>query len=677
MKFNDLGLIRPILDALEEQSYTSPTPIQEQAIPAVLAGRDVLGCARTGTGKTCAFAAPILQLLSSRSTQGHPIRSLILTPTRELAIQIQESFASYGKYLPLKAVVIFGGVGQAPQVEALNHGCDILVATPGRLADLYGQGLLKLDSVEIFVLDEADRMLDMGFIHDVKRVLNWLPQQKQTLLFSATMPPEITKLVNSLLHNPARITVDPVSSPVESIRQQIYQVDRSNKTRLLVHLLQTNDDSSILVFTRTKHGANRVARDLEMAGISAAAIHGNKSQTARQTALAGFKAGDIRVLVATDIAARGLDIQELAVVVNYNLPAVPETYVHRIGRTGRAGHGGLAISFCDSTELGLLKDIEKLIGKRLPQVTDHPFPMTGEEQIPLDKHGKPIDPEILEARQSAQQAKSRRRVEQSGERKKSLEQKQQNWEPQKITKQNIQKQKKPPRQEIAKSPCREENAPELDEAPLTADELATLMEERKRRGYRRPERKPISLLDELAPPPEDDFVPDYTATPRSWEGNHFMDATTRLLSLSRKSTQPSSRQSGGQQQSSQRNKSSGSHSQQSNRNQQDNRGKSVSSGHSRQDKGSSGQHSQNRTSGMDQQPSQRSAAAQSRKKSRTADRAQQTSASDAGQRLLPPRKKRRTDNRPPRDMRSPYAHQKDSTEQKSLMRPYYLSEHDE
>ena len=318
----------------------------------------MLGCAQTGTGKTCAFAAPILQRLNADVVVGpRYIRSLILTPTRELALQIQESFAAYGRNLPLRSAVVFGGVGQQPQVEKLKKGVDILVATPGRLLDLQGQGLLDLSRVEIFVLDEADRMLDMGFIHDVRRVLKLLPEKKQTLFFSATMPPEVMDLVNGLLHDPARVAVDPVSSPVEVIEQKVCFVDKGNKSRLLAWLMDALDVKNALVFTRTKHGANKVAADLGKAGISAAAIHGNKSQTARQQALSDFKAGRIRCLVATDIAARGIDIEELSHVFNYNLPEVPETYVHRIGRTGRAGRGGEAISFCDFGEKPLLRDI--------------------------------------------------------------------------------------------------------------------------------------------------------------------------------------------------------------------------------------------------------------------------------------------------------------------------------
>ncbi len=408
MRFRDLGLDAPILRALEEQGYVRPSPIQEKAIPPALAGRDVLGCAQTGTGKTCAFAAPILQRLEARTGLRRPIRALILTPTRELAIQIGESFDAYGRYLELRHTVIFGGVGQNPQVEALKKGTDILVATPGRLMDLHDQGFISLDALEIFVLDEADRMLDMGFIHDVKKILKWLPRKKQTLFFSATMPPEIADLVDSLLKDPVKVAVDPISSPVEVIRQSVYLVDKGNKTALLAHLVDRKRVKNALVFTRTKHGANKVARDLGKAGISAAAIHGNKSQTARQQALADFKAGKVRCLVATDIAARGLDIEELSHVFNYNLPEVPETYVHRIGRTGRAGRGGEAIAFCDFGEKPLLKDIEKLIGKKIPLVEDHPWPMQVFEAPKRDKNGKIVNEEDQEARQAARELRRQR-----------------------------------------------------------------------------------------------------------------------------------------------------------------------------------------------------------------------------------------------------------------------------
>ena len=408
MTFQSLGLCAPILAALKEQGYEAPSPIQEQAIPPALAGRDVLGCAQTGTGKTCAFASPILQRLSEARTPDHRLRALILTPTRELAIQIGESYAAYGAHLSLRHTVIFGGVGQNPQVEALGRGVDILVATPGRLMDLYQQGFVRLEDLEIFVLDEADRMLDMGFIHDVKKILKWLPAKKQTMLFSATMPPEIAALVNSLLHDPAQVAADPVSSPVEAIRQSVYFVDKCNKTKLLALLIGQLEVKNALVFTRTKHGANKVARDLGKEGITAAAIHGNKSQTARQQALSDFKAGRIRCLVATDIAARGLDIEDLSHVFNYNLPEVPETYVHRIGRTGRAGREGVAVSFCDFGEKPLLKDIEKLIGRTVPAVEDHPFPMVVLEAPKRDSRGRIVNEEDAEARAAAKEQRRQR-----------------------------------------------------------------------------------------------------------------------------------------------------------------------------------------------------------------------------------------------------------------------------
>ena len=408
MTFQELGLKGPILKALAQQGYERPSPIQEKAIPPALAGKDVLGCAQTGTGKTCAFAAPILQRLAARQVKGRPIRALILTPTRELALQIQESFQAYGRHLPLRSAVIFGGVGQNPQVEQLKKGVDILVATPGRLGDLYNQKFVDLSRLEIFVLDEADRMLDMGFIHDVRRILGWLPKKKQTLFFSATMPPEVQGLVDSLLVDPVKVAVDPVSSPVEVIQQSLYYVDRGNKSKLLASLIFELGVKNALVFTRTKHGANKVAGDLGKAGISAAAIHGNKSQTARQQALADFKSGKVQVLVATDIAARGLDIEELSHVFNYNLPDVPETYVHRIGRTGRAGHEGTAISFCDANEKEELKAIQKLLGRPIPVVEDHPWPMEIFEPLPKDKKGRVINPEDAEARAAAKEKRRQR-----------------------------------------------------------------------------------------------------------------------------------------------------------------------------------------------------------------------------------------------------------------------------
>jgi ATP-dependent RNA helicase RhlE len=374
--FDNLNLIEPILRALKTEGYTNPTPIQEQAIPIVLNRQDLLGCAQTGTGKTAAFAIPILQILhEEKSVQRGPIpiKALILTPTRELAIQIEESFAAYGKHLGFRQLVVFGGVSQVPQVQALRHGIDILIATPGRLLDLVEQRYINLSQISLFVLDEADRMLDMGFIHDVKKVLTKLPAKKQTLFFSATMPPEISKLANSILHEPVRVEVTPVSSTVEKIEQAVFFVEKENKRSLLLHILKDKNIQSALVFTRTKHGADKVVKDLRKAEIHAEAIHGNKSQNARQRALTLFKSGQLRVLVATDIAARGIDVDDLSHVINYELPNVPETYVHRIGRTGRAGASGIAYSFCDGEERAFLKDINKLIAKNIPVREDHPY----------------------------------------------------------------------------------------------------------------------------------------------------------------------------------------------------------------------------------------------------------------------------------------------------------------
>ena len=388
MTFNDLNLIAPILRAVKEEGYETPTPIQQQAIPSLLEGKDLLGCAQTGTGKTAAFAIPIIQLLHNNTPleKGRkPIRSLILTPTRELAIQINESFAAYGKYAGLKHTVIFGGVSQHGQTLALRHGVDILVATPGRLLDLINQGFVHLEHISLFVLDEADRMLDMGFVHDVKKILTKLPRKKQSLFFSATMPPEISKLASTILHNPVKVEVTPVASTADTIQQKIFLVDKGNKKHLLIDLLKNKDMKSVLVFTRTKHGADKVVKDLIIAGFKAAAIHGNKSQNARQNALNDFKNGKIRTLVATDIAARGIDIDELSHVVNYEMPNVPETYVHRIGRTGRAGSEGVAYSFCDAEEKEFLKDIQKLIGKTIPVFDDHQFPMKDFNPTPAPK----------------------------------------------------------------------------------------------------------------------------------------------------------------------------------------------------------------------------------------------------------------------------------------------------
>ncbi|GAA4756067.1 DEAD/DEAH box helicase [Flavisolibacter ginsenosidimutans] len=375
MLFDQIGLTPPLLKALKQEGYTTPTPIQHQAIPHALAGKDILGLAQTGTGKTAAFALPILQKLSAQALgNGYRYtRALILTPTRELALQISESFASYGRYTGLKHEVIFGGVPQTPQTLALRDGVDVLIATPGRLLDLMNQGYVYLDYLETFVLDEADRMLDMGFIHDVKRIIKILPAQRQTMLFSATMPPQITQLASSLLHQPVRVEVTPVSSTAEKIEQSVYFIPKQYKQSLLVHLLSEKNIQRTLVFTRTKHGADKIAKQLKKANIQADAIHGNKSQAARQNALVNFKRGKLKVLVATDIAARGIDVDALEHVINYDLPDVAETYVHRIGRTGRAGASGTAISFCDGKEeMSNLRSINKLIGLKIPAVA-HPF----------------------------------------------------------------------------------------------------------------------------------------------------------------------------------------------------------------------------------------------------------------------------------------------------------------
>jgi ATP-dependent RNA helicase RhlE len=375
MLFEQLGLIEPILKALKKEQYTTPTPIQEQAIPEALNGKDILGLAQTGTGKTAAFAIPVLQKLAAApASKGYRhTRALVLTPTRELAVQISESFESYGRFSDLKYEVIFGGVSQTQQTISLRNGVDILIATPGRLLDLMNQGYVHLDYLEIFVLDEADRMLDMGFIHDVRKVVRALPKEKQTMLFSATMPKEIAQLAGSLMQSPVRVEVTPVSSTVEKIEQAVYFVPKAQKNTLLLHLLNEQKIQRTLLFTRTKHGADKIAKHLKKANVKADAIHGNKSQTARQNALTNFKSGKLKVLVATDIAARGIDVDALEHVINYDLPDVAETYVHRIGRTGRAGASGFAISFCDGRdEMKNLKGINKLIGLKIPAVP-HPF----------------------------------------------------------------------------------------------------------------------------------------------------------------------------------------------------------------------------------------------------------------------------------------------------------------
>ena len=373
--FKQLNLIEPVQRAVLEAGYTHPTPIQEAAIPSLLKGRDLLGCAQTGTGKTAAFALPIIQRLARERKPYTPRcpRVLVLTPTRELAAQIDESFKVYGKHLGLKRAVVFGGVGQYPQVKALSRGVDVLVATPGRLLDLMNQKHLRLDRVEVFVLDEADRMLDMGFIHDIRKVIAALPGKRQSLFFSATMPPEIVRLAGSMVTDPVKVSVTPSATTVQRIDQKVMFVSKKDKRELLEHVLKNTDVSRALVFTRTKHGANKVVRQMEKARVRADAIHGNKSQTSRTRALEDFRRGKIRVLVATDIAARGIDVDGISHVINYDLPNIPESYVHRIGRTARAGADGIAISFCDKDEAAYLTDIQKLINMKVPVSEDHPW----------------------------------------------------------------------------------------------------------------------------------------------------------------------------------------------------------------------------------------------------------------------------------------------------------------
>lgn len=406
MNFTDLKLIDPIAKAIKEEGYTQPTPIQEQAIPSILLGRDLLGTAQTGTGKTAAFGIPILQNLSLKKEKNRHIKALILTPTRELAIQIEESFKAYGRHLPLKTLVVFGGVKQGAQEAGLKKGVDILVATPGRLLDFISQGLISLKNLEIFVLDEADRMLDMGFVHDVKKVLKLLPAKRQTLFFSATFPDEIKNLANSMLTNPVKVAVAPVSATADTIQQKVYFVEKENKLDLLTHILQHDISESVLVFSRTKHGADKIARKLQKSKISAEAIHGNKSQNARQNALNNFKSGKTRILVATDIAARGIDIDELKYVLNFELSDVSETYVHRIGRTGRAGAEGKSISFVDGLDLVNLKNTEKLIGKKIPVERDHPFHTDDLVVQKRDSNNKPFNPN--QGQQSSGYAKKTR-----------------------------------------------------------------------------------------------------------------------------------------------------------------------------------------------------------------------------------------------------------------------------
>lgn len=388
--FDSLGLVEPILRAVKAEGYENPTPIQEQSIEPIIAGRDLLGCAQTGTGKTAAFALPMLHRMHNPDESKHrsTLRALILAPTRELALQISDSFKTYGKHLPLRTAVVFGGVGIEPQITTIKRGVDILVATPGRLIDLMERRVVTFNDLQILVLDEADRMLDMGFIHDIKRILKVLPTKRQNLLFSATIPKEVQGLIDSILHNPVTVKVTPVSSTSEQVEQRVYHVGRADKKNLLLHILETEDVTRALVFTRTKHNANKLEKFLNDEGIKAAAIHGNKSQGARQRALEGFRTGVVRILVASDIAARGIDIDGISHVINFEMPNEPETYVHRIGRTGRAEARGVALSFCDYEEQGYVATIERMTRKDIPVVGDHPFTANANAPVPPRQQGR-------------------------------------------------------------------------------------------------------------------------------------------------------------------------------------------------------------------------------------------------------------------------------------------------
>lgn len=409
MQFKDLEIIEPILKALKKENYVEPTTIQAKAIPLILKKKDILGSAQTGTGKTAAFAIPILQhlyLKQHKKETRHKIRSLIITPTRELAIQISESFTTYGKYTGIRNTVVFGGVKQAAQTKALRKGVEVLVATPGRLLDLMNQGFISLKDVEYFVLDEADRMLDMGFINDIRKIIAKLPVKRQSLFFSATMPDSIVKLSRKILINPVKVDVSPISSTAETIRQYVYYTNKKDKKDLLIHILQNDQIDQALLFSRTKHGADKIARRLNKKKIKAAAIHGNKAQNNRQKVLAQFKAGEIRVLVATDIAARGIDIDKLKYVINYDIPNIAETYVHRIGRSGRAGEDGNAISLCEPEENALIQDIQKLIKLKINVVKNNPFPqtdkvMTKEEKKKMEKDKQRRRQEFFAARKKS------------------------------------------------------------------------------------------------------------------------------------------------------------------------------------------------------------------------------------------------------------------------------------
>ncbi|MFK7925540.1 MAG: DEAD/DEAH box helicase [Bacteroidia bacterium] len=413
MTFEQIGVIEPILKSLTEEGYTHPTPIQAQAIPVLLDGRDLLGCAQTGTGKTAAFAIPIIQQLyedPSRNDRNRKIKALVVTPTRELAIQIGESFRKYGKYTGLRSTVIFGGVKQGEQVRAIKRGIDVLVATPGRLLDLINQGFIKLSNVEFSVLDEADHMLDMGFIHDIRKIVAKLPDDRQSLFFSATMPPEIVKLSQKILGNPEKITIKPEQATAERVEQAVFFVPKKRKVKLLLHLLDGEHyGDSTLVFSRTKYGADRIVKSLRDRDVPAEAIHGNKSQNARQRALKNFKTGKTQVLVATDIAARGIDVSDLPLVINYDLPNVPETYVHRIGRTGRAAASGVALSFCQADEKPYLKSIQRLIDQQIPVIEEHPYLETPEEAAASALEAKNASPRNNRSHRGGHNDRSRHR----------------------------------------------------------------------------------------------------------------------------------------------------------------------------------------------------------------------------------------------------------------------------
>lgn len=430
MTFRDLGLIEPIQRALSEKNYVEPTPIQERAIPLILKNNDILGCAQTGTGKTAAFAIPIIQLIEKKEKDKNKIRirALIVTPTRELAIQIDENIAAYSKHTSLRHTVIFGGVKQGKQVAKLKKGVHILTATPGRLLDLQQQGYVKLDDLKLFVLDEADRMLDMGFIHDIKKLIKLLPEKRQSLFFSATMPENIAKLSKTILNNPKKIEVTPASTTADTVRQEVYYTNMSTKREMLVHLLKEEIDDQVLIFHRTKHGADKIVRYLRGKDIKSVAIHGNKSQNQRQAALKDFKKGKVNIMIATDIASRGIDIDKLKYVINFNIPNVPEDYVHRIGRTGRAGETGRAISICEPEENAFLKDVKKLIGDKIKTIQDHPYPqtdkpMTDKEKKEFNKQKQARKMEMIAARRANKQ----KRAGSGGSKNKSNKNKKRRW----------------------------------------------------------------------------------------------------------------------------------------------------------------------------------------------------------------------------------------------------------